>query len=82
MPNCTNKNIGWLWINGTAEDPTDSKHPYYSGINGVEIWKNGTYMGDAVLSKQHAKSVKWWWRTDPSKNPKLLEARKMVLCGR
>ncbi|MEM3010208.1 MAG: PKD domain-containing protein [Candidatus Bathyarchaeia archaeon] len=63
MPNCTDKRIGWLWINGTASDTC-------SGINRVEIWINGTYMGDATLSGPvGSKNVKWWWYTDPTKNP-------------
>jgi len=38
MPNCTVKNIGWLWVNGTANDPIDAANPFCSGINRVEIW--------------------------------------------
>jgi len=80
MPNCTNKNIGWLWINGTAKDPLPPGYKNCSGINRVEIWINGTYMGDAVLFEQIRKQdgifVKWWWRTDPSKNPSFWKPEK------
>ena len=63
LPNCSDRNVRWLWINGTASDSC-------SGINRVEIWINGTYMGDAQLSGPiGSKSVSWWWYTDPTKNP-------------
>jgi len=62
MPNCTDSNIGWLWINGTASDAC-------SGINRVEIWINGTYMGDAKLSGPVGSNrVFWSWHIDPSKD--------------
>jgi len=62
LPNSTNRKYDWLWINGTASD-------FCSGINRVEIWINGTYMGDATLSGPvGSKKVSWWWRTDPTKN--------------
>ena len=54
------EDIGWLWINGTASDDC-------SGINRVEIWINGTYLGDAELSEQSSRQVTWWWYTDPWK---------------
>ena len=38
MPNSTVKNIHWLWINGTANDPTGPSNPFCSGIDRVEIW--------------------------------------------
>jgi hypothetical protein len=64
MPNCTNKNIRWLWINGTASDTC-------SGINRVEISINGTYMGDAFLSGLiGSRQVTWWWFVDPTVNPR------------
>jgi hypothetical protein len=68
MPDCTSKNIGWLWINGTTKDAC-------SGINRVEIWINGTYMGDATLSQPIGsnKTTSWWWFTDPTKNPRFWE---------
>jgi predicted nucleic acid-binding Zn-ribbon protein len=63
-PDCTVKNIKWLWINGTASDCC-------SGINRVEIWINGTYMGDATLSGPvGSHTVTWSWYTDPTKNPR------------
>ena len=72
MPNCTNKNIKKLWINGTSSDSC-------SGINRVEIWiyRNDTadkqlyYKGDATLSKpveSVPKQVTWWWSVDPLKH--------------
>lgn len=62
MPNCTNANIRWLWINGTASDAC-------SGIDRVEIWINNTYVGDATLSERRgSKNVRWWWFVDPTKN--------------
>ena len=63
LPNCADTPYEWLWINGTASDSC-------SGINRVEIWINGTYMGDATLSGPvGSNEVTWWWRTDPTKNP-------------
>ncbi|MEM2119256.1 MAG: hypothetical protein QW840_03940, partial [Candidatus Bathyarchaeia archaeon] len=62
MPNCTDRDIRLLWINGTASDAA-------SGINRVEIWINGTYMGDAKMSgPSGSKKVNWWWSVDPSNN--------------
>lgn len=62
MPNCTDRDIGWLWINGTANDQG-------SGINRIEIWINGTYFGDATLIPRDGyRSVSWWWRVDPTKS--------------
>jgi hypothetical protein len=64
MPNGTNKNIRWLWINGTASDEC-------SGINRIEMRVNGTYMGDAFLSGPiMSKRVTWWWFVDPTVNPR------------
>jgi len=59
-PECEVEDVHWLWINGTANDTC-------SGINRVEIWINGTYVGDAELSEPHAREVSWWWYTDPTK---------------
>ncbi|MGD8565197.1 MAG: hypothetical protein PVF96_02485 [Candidatus Bathyarchaeota archaeon] len=69
-PDCTVENIEWLWINGTAND-------FCSGINRVEIWINGTYMGDATLSETvgagKARNVEWWWYIDPTNDPTFWE---------
>ncbi len=61
MPNCTSADIRWLWINGTASDSC-------SGVNRVEIWINGTYKGDATLSKSQ-QIVRWSWSVDPTTDP-------------
>lgn len=60
MPNCTDRDIGWLWINGTASDQG-------SGIHRIEIWINNTYHGDATIIPRDG-YVSWWWRVDPTKN--------------
>jgi hypothetical protein len=62
MPNCTDRDIGWLWINGTASDDC-------SGIHRIEIWINGKYHGDAtIIQKDGNKRVSWWWKVDPTKS--------------
>ena len=62
MPNCTDRDIGWLWINGTASD-------YGSEIHRIEIWINGTYHGDATIVQIDGnKRVSWWWKVDPTKS--------------
>ncbi|UCD96824.1 MAG: hypothetical protein JSV35_01850 [Candidatus Bathyarchaeota archaeon] len=55
------EDIGWLWINGTAWDNC-------SGINRIEIWINGTYVGDADLSRPGSPTVpiSWSWYCDPT----------------